>query len=310
MPKAKSKVARDLPFRSIAQFWNWIPAFRAVAEVGGVNEAARLLRVSPSALSRTVGLLESALGEPLFHREGALTLTSRGERLLAASRDAMRLLHEAADLETTAGAFTLGTTSRLGAYRLLPAIHEMRSRWPRLEIRTRTVRQPDVAGMLLRGQLDVVVALGQGAPTGLVSAPLPPARCHVYCGRGHPLHPVKSPDEATVTSHPFAAPPGDPEPGASVYVDSWPAERPRRVALHCDSIEPAIDACQRGELLACLPEEIVAALGLRQALRRLPRPRLPGAALQCLYRRPVGAAGRLVLDVVRLLEAAPAITPK
>ena len=31
---------------------------RAVAEVGGVNEAARLLRVSPSSLSRSVGLLE------------------------------------------------------------------------------------------------------------------------------------------------------------------------------------------------------------------------------------------------------------
>src|SRR5712691_11901344 len=51
-------------YRRVAELWNWLPGFRGVAEHESVNEAASALNVSPSALSRTVKLLESALGAP------------------------------------------------------------------------------------------------------------------------------------------------------------------------------------------------------------------------------------------------------
>ena len=47
--------------RSIANLWNWLPAFRAVAETGNLRLAAERLHVSPSALSRTVRLLEDEI---------------------------------------------------------------------------------------------------------------------------------------------------------------------------------------------------------------------------------------------------------
>lgn len=51
--------------------------FLTVAECGSINRAAGLLNVSQPALTRTIRLLEAAIGQPLFER------TSKGVRLTA-----------------------------------------------------------------------------------------------------------------------------------------------------------------------------------------------------------------------------------
>ncbi len=80
--------------QEVAQVWNWLPAFRAAAEYESLQRAALALRVSPSALSRSIRLLEDALGVALFLRSpSGLSLTSHGQALLAATRDAMRLVY-------------------------------------------------------------------------------------------------------------------------------------------------------------------------------------------------------------------------
>jgi DNA-binding transcriptional LysR family regulator len=294
---------RQLPLRQLAQFWNWIPAFRAVAEARGVHEAARLLRVSPSTLSRSVGLLEAALGESLFFRDGGLSLTARGERFLAATRDAMRLLHEASLPESLpARALSLAATSRLGLHRLLPALHEIRRRWPDVELRMSMIREEEVGPFLLRGECDLVVCVGSIVPRHLVGVSLPPASSRVYCGRGHPLFAEKSPSEERIQSYAFAARLSVSRGGQAD--DSWPDDRPRRVGLACDSLEPAVDACERGELLACLPDEIVQALGLTSKLRALALPQLAPTLLQCIHRPAVGSRSHIGELVATMLHVA------
>jgi len=82
--------------RRIADVWNWLPAFRAVAEYESIHKAAVVLSISASALSRTVRLLESSLGAPLFVRSnGGLTLTAFGAEVLEGTRDAMRRVDDA-----------------------------------------------------------------------------------------------------------------------------------------------------------------------------------------------------------------------
>ena len=88
--------------RSVAQLWDWLPAFRAVAETQHLPTAARAMGVSPSALSRAVGLLEDAVGHPLFERVGRrIVLNEQGARFLGAVRDAMRGVHSASSSSTT-----------------------------------------------------------------------------------------------------------------------------------------------------------------------------------------------------------------
>ena len=79
------------PLRRVANLWNWLPAFRVVAEYESIQKAAVVLNVSASALSRTVRLLEEATNEPLFVRGASgLALTTFGGELLRGTREAMR----------------------------------------------------------------------------------------------------------------------------------------------------------------------------------------------------------------------------
>jgi LysR family glycine cleavage system transcriptional activator len=74
--------------------WNWLPAFVEIAEAGSVVAAARRLALTPAAVSRTLGLLEDALGYPLFDRVGKrLALNAAGVAL----RDAVRAATRAVD---------------------------------------------------------------------------------------------------------------------------------------------------------------------------------------------------------------------
>ena len=79
----------------VSQLWQWLPGFRAVAEVQHVRRAAERLHVSPSALSRTIHLLEEQLGHRLFRREGrSLRLEPHGELLLQVVRHCMRQIDD------------------------------------------------------------------------------------------------------------------------------------------------------------------------------------------------------------------------
>ena len=77
--------------RRLYELWSWLVPFRAVAETESLAAASELLRVAPSALSRSVKLLETRLEVELFDRRSQrLALNAAGHRLLAAVRTAMR----------------------------------------------------------------------------------------------------------------------------------------------------------------------------------------------------------------------------
>lgn len=80
---------------------NLLTALDALLTEGGVTAAARRLRLSPSAMSRTLGRLRSATGDPLLVPAGrALVPTPYGEglreRVRAAAEEAQAILSPAA----------------------------------------------------------------------------------------------------------------------------------------------------------------------------------------------------------------------
>ena len=74
--------------RRLFRVWNWLPAFRAVAETEHLPTASTVLNVTPSALSRSIKHLEEELGQQLFLRVGRrLELSPAGHELLRALRE-------------------------------------------------------------------------------------------------------------------------------------------------------------------------------------------------------------------------------
>lgn len=151
--------------RRVADLWNWLPAFRVVAEYENIQKAAVVLGISPSALSRTVRLLEEAVGSPLFVRSASgLTLTTAGGELLKGTRDAMRRIDDvvardlAGDGGPTIAAAAAGPVLSCVLDRAVCALVRDHAH---VRLRTTSVDDEDAVGELLRGNVDLVLVDGR-----------------------------------------------------------------------------------------------------------------------------------------------------
>jgi len=138
----------------VTQIWNYLPAFRAAAEYLSLQRAGLAMSISPSALSRSVKLLEQALGVALFDRSPTgLTLTPPGERLLEVTRSAMRLVHDGTPQTSTERLLAGAVGPALPAL-LCDAALDAVPGWP---MNLAEVTAEDGGDRLRRGELDVIV---------------------------------------------------------------------------------------------------------------------------------------------------------
>jgi DNA-binding transcriptional LysR family regulator len=255
----------------LKELWARLPAFRVIAEAQNLHRAAKRLDASPSTLSRTLKELEREIGAPLFERHGrALTLTEFGHDLLDGTRRAMDLVDETlGELNTdfVDGSFRVSSGGRLTMAYVLPALKRLRGRHPGLVPHVIGVPAADVPSQIVRGDIDAALVFEAQAHPNLEVELLGAATNGVYCGEGHPLHGKKSVSVDEVLRHRFAAP--EPQDGIPA-LDGWPANIRRRVSLFASLLDPAIDACEDGELLAVLPDDLVRRLFRGTKIARVP----------------------------------------
>jgi DNA-binding transcriptional LysR family regulator len=253
---------------SITEFWNWLPAFRAIGESLHLPTAARSLHLSPSALSRALRQLEKSLGRDLFRRDHRrLELTREGEQLLGSLRDAMRIVHEASEavqVETLRGPLRIASTGVATSTWVLPAALRLRSEHPLL-VPEITSDLADIVPRLLSGRIDIAFTSQPIAHPRLRSERIAVATAGVYCGPIHPLFDRPDVALAEVLDCAFVAPP--PEPSGAQQ-DGWPATLPRKVALVVDRMRLGCEAAIEAPLLVVLPDVVAERLG-RGNLRRL-----------------------------------------
>jgi len=141
---------------------------RAIADTGSFTAAGEKLRVSQSAISRQILLLEAELGEPAFHRIGRrIRITPAGEALVRLSHRVFQ------DLQETVSAITETQESMRGTLRLVGSmtvclyvfpslLAEVRRAHPNLDLKI-TVGSGDRSLALLRSG---------SADLGLVTLPV------------------------------------------------------------------------------------------------------------------------------------------
>jgi DNA-binding transcriptional LysR family regulator len=288
----------------VTAIWNWLPAFRAVAERQHVKQAARERNVTPSALSRSIHLLEQELGKPLFDRVGRnLRLNKDGRALLASVRDGMRGIDDGVGL-VTATAFT--GTLRIACDGDHPlgllgrALVQLRAAYPLLVPVVDDGRSGDLATRLARGELDVAFVSHPVVNAMLRVKHLADFDYGIYAGRGHPLHRARAPGLGAILAQPFVAPtPREHLPAG----DNWPPELERLVAMYVPSLEIAVTVAAGGHLLAVLPDVVVRELGARTTLRRLPVEVIAPSPLYAVRRRPLSDDGDAVTAIVERMKA-------
>ncbi|MFO0727971.1 MAG: LysR family transcriptional regulator [Myxococcota bacterium] len=259
-------------------FWAWLPVFRVVAETEHLPQAAKILRVSPSSISRTIRLLEAELGHPLFVRQNReLRLSAEGAQFLGSVRDAMRLVDDGLgrlNAQGFSGSLTVAAPAWLGRRLLAPELLRLSRAHP--ELQPRLIAPPSsIERALLRGEMDLVIAEAPVTGKEIEVVELPSLPLRVYVAR-------------SVTPRPqsYLAP-------AAV---SLPKSRPR--ALEAD-VDVALDLCAAGEVKALLPAAVARE---RPSLEAEDEERAGTLRLHALRRPPLGAEGAVGLILERLKE--------
>ena len=297
MPQHNATPAMDR-MRRLTSLWNWLPGFRAVAETEHLPAASKHLRVSPSALSRTIRLLEDDVGQQLFNRVGRnLELNDTGRRLLSAVRDSMRLVDEALGVMTEGqfvGSVRISCHSPFTETYVLPGLERLRKKHAQLVPHLQSQPESEVNGMLLRGQLDVALVVEPRPHPDLTTVHIADFQTQVYCGPAHPLYHA----EGDVTGYAFVAPESD----DGRIMDGWPAHTPRTVGMRAD-LSVGVALCRGGQYLAVLPAPVAANF---PELKALPF-ETQSMSLHAVQRRNLGFEGRAEIVIGAMVNArAPA----
>lgn len=158
---------------------NLLRVFAVVAENRSVTQAAARLYLTQPAVSAALRRLTTAVGAPLFVRQGrGLALTARGERLLASIRPHLQALVDAAlapasfDPRTSDRALRLGLSDAAEVWLLPPLLRVLEQEAPRMRVISLPVQFRNVAAALASGSVDAAVTVADELPAGIHRQPL------------------------------------------------------------------------------------------------------------------------------------------
>jgi DNA-binding transcriptional LysR family regulator len=182
---------------------------RAIADTGSFTAAGEKLRVSQSAISRQILLLEEELGEAVFHRIGRrIRITPAGESLLQLSHRVFQ------DVQDTVSAISETQESLRGTMRLVggmtvclyvfPALlAEMRRTHPNLDLKITVGSADRSIAMLRSGAGDLGLVTLPVEATDLVSVPVLQEELLLTTYPAHPLAEKRQIVPADLNKQPF-----------------------------------------------------------------------------------------------------------
>nr|WP_180206191.1 LysR family transcriptional regulator [Pseudomonas sp. SbOxS1]NYU06409.1 LysR family transcriptional regulator [Pseudomonas sp. SbOxS1] len=155
-----------------------LESFVRSAETGSFSAAARLLALTPAAVSRNVAILERNIGVRLFQRSTRkLSLTEAGERFLASIGGNLEALQAAINAVTTdrgepAGVLKVSLAPTFGIGHVLPLLPAFLARYPL--IRPEWHFENRAVDLIAEGY-DAAIGGGFELTPGVVSRTLAPA---------------------------------------------------------------------------------------------------------------------------------------
>ncbi|MXP28806.1 LysR family transcriptional regulator [Porphyrobacter algicida] len=161
-----------------------LEAFVRTVRLGSARAAADELGLSPSALSRRIGNLESFVGKRLFTRaRQAMQLTDEGQAFYEAVNPHLEALTRAVENQSENFSLLrlhLGVLPLFGSQRLFPRLVELRRSHPLLHIDIDTgPHLEDRVG----DTLDAAIILSRGPSRGLHAVRLDHNMVHAICNR-------------------------------------------------------------------------------------------------------------------------------
>ncbi len=282
--------------RRLHAVWNWLPAFRAVAETEHLPTAARELGVVASSLSRSVRLLEEEIGVTLFDRVGhRIVLNDAGRAFLSVVRDAMRQLDEgvnAAAGNELRGVVSAAAGPDLGLAIVARAVSQIAAAYPGLRVALAALRDAEIAAQLMRGDVDAAVVTAVPEHDDLRADRIATLSRSAYRG-----------SDSSATPAPMVV------VGARGELpdDGWPPDRARQIAAWVPDERTALEMCRTGGLCVVAYDILARPWVVEGGLVRCEEPTIADRPIYAVRRRPVTTHRRVDILVDALRAAATAL---
>jgi Transcriptional regulator len=289
--------------------------FSVLAEERHYSKAASRLHLTQSALSRSIQSLESQLNVQLLDRSvTGLALTPAGRMVL---EHAHRVLNEASTLkrrveslqETEGGEVLMGAGVFPAAGFLSPLLTQVARDYPGIRMRVEVESWQRLQEMLVRDELDFVVAITRSLPpsSDYQIRPLPPQHVGLFVRAGHPLLSVGRrilrthlPDYRLASTH---LPPRALEQLAPLFGVNKREAVP--LALECNSIAALVNVALGSDLIILCVREALRELLAEGRLVQLPLSYTDDATLECNLishaRRELSPASKKVVGLIEKL---------
>ena len=243
-----------------------LEAFARTVRLGSARAAADELGLSPSALSRRIGNLESFVGKKLFTRaRQSMQLTDEGQAFYESVNPHLEALARAVESQSenlSLLRLRLGVLPLFGSQRLFPRLSELRTSHPLLHIDIDT--GPHIEDRV-GDTLDAGIILSRGPASGLHAVRLDYNRVHAIANRAIAEAVGEEPDRERLAKQTFLI-----HQELPASFEAW------KSALLLHDLEPAaIDHYDSGQLML---EAAAQGLGIAimhdDHLRRAADPRL------------------------------------
>jgi DNA-binding transcriptional LysR family regulator len=167
--------------------------FLETAKQQHIGKAAKVLAISPSAISHGIALLEEELGRPLFEKQGKnIRLTSHGKIL---AERATRLLHDVehiredltSDEAELQGNYKLAASHLLSTELLCPSWVKIQNQNPRLTAEIYTLRSAAVYAGVSAGEYDFGICFSPQSHPSVEIVPIYEGQLVLAVRKGHPV---------------------------------------------------------------------------------------------------------------------------
>lgn len=185
-----------MDWNSLKFDWNHARCFLIVAEVGSYTDAAKVIGVAPSSVSRQIASLEEELGVALLEKAGKkLSITPSGRFLLEfvsnmAESANQFSLQAAGRSKSTTGKVSITSTEPIAAFVLPPILNRLRKIQPGIDFELKGIR---TIQDLRKREADIAIRLKKPMHSELISKKLPDCFGRLYASTGY-LRQIGSPN--------------------------------------------------------------------------------------------------------------------
>lgn len=283
---------------------NLLTIFEAVYVHKGIVNAAKVLNITPSAISQSLNKLRALFPDPLFIRKGqGVTPTAYATHLHQYISQGMESFLSALDLAGGAvqqRAITIATSPFIGAL-VIPAIaHALRPSFP--QIRLHNVAITDASSQLTQRQVDLLIDSETYTNQAIVHHLLFEDRLVMYCREGHPALPMPLTAE-NLRQYEFALilPPGQRYPAIYRQLQGPPGER--RCGFSSDNLFAQAALISQSDMIGLMPEQMFSLLARTWSLARLEYAQLPEQRIEIsLHYNRISAQEPLLNQVIEVVR--------